>query len=213
MHTLQCTFVSMFGSVTEIGFRIENQTCASLSLSLNTFDWKILPQYLTLSHTLIPSLVYFVSCPSVWLSPFFYSAGKTVAVGLQYIIIQSVCSCFVFVVDITVATAAFFGVRMKKNQKEWKSGKTALHVHTFRKEWWKEKCASNFDHFKGIHMHIAFTPIGIYINVRLLLLLYNNNIWVRVAWLAWSIAEYAYKHKGNFTVFDLLLQHFFRPLF
>lgn len=49
-------------------------------------------------------------------------------------------------------------------------------------------------------MHINACSIHtlLYIKVRLLLLLYNNNISIRVAWL---IAEYAYKHNWDFTVF------------
>lgn len=50
-------------------------------------------------------------------------------------------------------------------------------------------------------------------DVRLLLLLYNNNISIRVAWpgLAWSIAEYAYKHNSDFIAFAFLFFLLFFP--
>lgn len=59
-------------------------------------------------------------------------------------------------------------------------------------------------------MHVTFTPSGkfsfspysVCINVRLLLLLYNNNTSIRVAW---PIAEYAYKHIWFINFFPSIL--------
>lgn len=110
---------------------------------------------------------------------------------------------FVTVLPLLLLKAAAFvgGCQAKKNEKKWKK--------------WENLFRAPCSHFSSrmmlgkmriklrrhTHTHLHECALHSHQNVRLLLLLCNNNTTIRVARPAWSIAEYAYKHNRDFIVF------------